>query len=70
MEIKRVAAVTGGLVVAGEIAGALAAALAIGLVIAGQDGLRGLVGDGGSLVVAGFVGGVYGAVLGRWRPGC
>jgi len=63
MEIKRAAAVTGGLVVVGGIAGALASALAVGVVLLATEP-RELVRHPEILVFAGTIGAAVGSVLG------
>jgi len=63
MEIKRAAAVTGGLVVAGGIAGALVAAVAAAVVVLATE-QRELVRHPGLLVFAGTIGAACGSVLG------
>jgi hypothetical protein len=63
MEIKRVAAVTGGLIVVGAIAGALATAIAVAAVLLATVP-RELVRDPGILLFAGTIGAAFGSVLG------
>jgi hypothetical protein len=64
MEIKRVAAVTGGLVVAGAMAGGIASALAVAGVGLVSGGSMGVYRDPGTIVVGGIMGAMAGAVLG------
>jgi hypothetical protein len=63
MEMKRVAAVTGGLIVVGGIAGALATAIAVAAVLLATDA-RQLFRHPEILVFAGAVGAAFGSVLG------
>jgi hypothetical protein len=63
METKRVAAVTGGLIVVGGIAGALVSAITVGAVML-ATGARELFRHPEILVIAGMVGAAFGSVLG------
>jgi hypothetical protein len=64
MEIKRVAAVTGGLVVVGGIAGALASALAVMFIVLWEQGAVAPAFQAPLLSAALVFGALYGAVLG------
>ena len=63
MEIKRVAAVTGGLIVAGAVAGGIASALAVAGVSLVSQGSMGIYRDPSAIVVGGIMGAIAGAVL-------
>jgi hypothetical protein len=64
VEIKRVAAVTGGLIMAGAIAGGVASAIAIVAVGLVSDGSMGMYHDPETIILGGILGAIYGAVLG------
>jgi len=64
MEIKRIAAVTGGLVVAGAVAGGIASALAVAGVGLVSRGSMGVYHDPDTVVIGGIMGAMAGAVLG------
>ena len=64
MEIKRVAAVTGGLIVVGALAGGVASALALAAVSLVSDGSMGVYRETDTIILGGILGAVYGAVLG------
>lgn len=63
MDKKRVAAVTGGLMIAGAVAGALASALAVGVVLLTTEP-RAIFRDPELLAAGAGLGAAYGAVLG------
>jgi hypothetical protein len=63
MEIKRVAAVTGGLIAAGAVAGGIASALTVGAVMMVTEP-REIFRDPEFLLFAGMIGAAFGSVLG------